>query len=89
MVMDVVLKNLEDRIEEMVAAFTAAKERGDGLQAHVSELEGQLGELERRLEEGAGVAARVEELERQKSDLTNRLERVVAVIDQALEKADG
>ncbi len=46
MAMDVVLKKLEDRIEEMVTAFDAAKQREGDLLARVSELEGQIAELE-------------------------------------------
>lgn len=89
MAMDVVLKKLEDRIEEMVTAFDAAKQREGDLLARVSELEGQIAELEGRIEVGAGAASRVDELERQKNDLALRLERVVTVIDRALEKTDS
>jgi chromosome segregation ATPase len=89
MAMEMVLKQLEERIEEMVAAFAAAKEREEGLQTRVTELEGQVVELEGRLEEGAMAVSRAEELERQKNDLAHRLERVVTVIDRALEKTDS
>lgn len=89
MVMDMVLSKLEERIEEMVGAFAAAKEREMNLQARVSELEAQVGELESTLEERTGATARVEELEEQKKDLAQRLERVVAVIDKALDTTDS
>lgn len=89
MAMDIVLKKLEERIEEMVAAFASSKEREKDLQVRIAELETQVGEFEVKVAEGAGAASRAEDLERQKNDLASRLERVVDVIDRALEKTDS
>ena len=83
MSMDAVLKRLESRIEELVAAYEGARGR-------VGELEQRVGELEARLEEAGDAGARIGELEDQREALGQRLEQVLQTIDAALaEQGDG
>ena len=77
MAMDGVLKQLESRIEELVAAYGEANDRVAELGSRVEELEGQ---LKSESEQGDRVAA----LEKQRDDLGKRLEKVLAVIDKSL-----
>lgn len=77
MAMDAVLKQLESRVEELVAAYGEANDRAAELSARVEELEGR---LKAESETGDRVAA----LEKQRNDLGKRLEKVLAVIDKTL-----
>lgn len=94
--MEMVLKTLEERIEQVVAALSAGREREADLERKVADLEGKLAEAEGRLTEAEkaraedeAVAEQVEALEKQKADLGARLEKVVALIDEALEPVSG
>lgn len=77
MAMDGVLKQLESRIEELVAAYGEANDRAAELGARVEELESR---LKSESEQGDRVAA----LEQQRDELGKRLEKVLAVIDKTL-----
>jgi chromosome segregation ATPase len=83
--MDMVLKKLEERIEQMIQAHEKAKARETELMHTVKGLEGTIGELEGRLKEGADLADRTADLERQKLELAERLESVISKIDTVLE----
>jgi len=83
--MDIVLKKLEERIEQMIEAHEKAKARETELMNTVEGLERTIGELEGRLKEGAGLADRTADLERQKLELAERLESVISKIDTVLE----
>lgn len=77
MSMDSVLKRLESRIEELVAAYRRSTER-------LSELEAQVAELEARAVADGDLARKASELETQRDRLAERLESVLGVIDDAL-----
>lgn len=79
MAMDAVLKELESKIEKLVAAYQAAKKDQSKLAARVEELETQL-------DSESGLGERVAELEKQRDDLAKRLTKVLALIDGTLSK---
>jgi chromosome segregation ATPase len=81
MSMDSVLKRLESRIEELVAAYRTATER-------VAELEAQVAGLEQRAADGSELEQRTTELEAQRDRLAERLEGVLGLIDEALRASD-
>jgi len=81
MAMESTLKNLEDRIEELVDAYSTAR-------GHAAELEERVAALEEQLTASADAASRADELQSQKSALVKRLEGVLSVIDSALASAD-
>jgi len=83
--MEVVLKTLQERIEQIIKAHESAKARGTELEGTIDSLKVTITELEGRLEEGAGHAGRAQELEQQKTELAERLETVISMIDKALE----
>ena len=78
--MDAVLKQLESRIEELLAAYTKATTRE-------TELAGRVEELETQVASGSEAGDRVAALEKQRDELAERLEKVLALIDGALEKS--
>ncbi len=77
MAMDGVLKQLESRIEELVAAYVEANDRAAELGARAEELEAKLNAESENDD-------RVAVLEKQRDDLGKRLEKVLAVIDKTL-----
>ncbi len=77
MAMDGVLKQLESRIEELVAAYVEANDRAAELGARAEELEAKLN-VESENDDRVAV------LEKQRDDLGKRLEKVLAVIDKTL-----
>lgn len=79
MAMDTVLKDLESKIEELVAAYQTAKKEESKLAAKVEELEAQLNS-------DSGLSERVAELEKQRDDLGKRLTKVLSLIDGTLAK---
>lgn len=83
--MELVLKTLQERIEQMIKAHESAKARETEMSGTIESLEATIGDLERRLEEGAGQAGRAEELEQQRTEFAERLEAVISMIDKALE----
>ena len=83
--MELVLKTLQERIEQMIKAHESAKAREGEMSGTIENLEATIGDLERRLEEGAGHAGRAEELEQQRTEFAERLEAVISMIDKALE----
>ncbi len=83
--MEVVLKTLQERIEQMIKAHDNAKAREVELSGTIEGLEATIGDLEKRLEEGEGLAGRTQELEQQRSEFAERLETVISMIDKALE----
>jgi len=83
--MEVVLKTLQERIEQIIKAHENAKAHETELKGTIESLEATISELEGRLEEGEGHAGRAEELEKQKTELAERLETVISMIDKALE----
>lgn len=83
--MELVLKTLQERIEQMIKAHESATARETEMSGTIESLEATIGDLERRLEEGAGQAGRAEELEQQRTEFAERLEAVISMIDKALE----
>ena len=83
--MELVLKTLQERIEQMIKAHESAKARETELSGTVEGLEATISDLKTRLEEGEGHAGRAEELEQQKTEFAERLETVISMIDKALE----
>ena len=81
MAMSEVLEKLEQRIEELVKAYTAARDR-------IAELENQVGEFKNQAATGQENQDRITALEEQRESLAERLEKVLANIDQALHSAD-
>ena len=77
MAMSEVLEKLEQRIEELVKAYAAAKDR-------IAELESQVGEFENQAATGQENQDRITVLEEQRESLAERLEKVLANIDEAL-----
>lgn len=80
MSMDAVLKQLESRIEELLAAYNKAT-------ARETELAGRVEELEAQVATGSEAGERVTALEKQRDELAERLEKVLALIDGALDKS--
>ncbi len=78
--MDAVLKQLESRIEELLTAYREATERAEGLAGQVAELEAQVAS-------GSEAGERVTALEKQRDELGTRLEKVLALLDDALDKS--
>ncbi len=83
--MEVVLKTLQERIEQIIKAHENAKAHGAELKGTIESLEATVSKLESRLEEGEGHADRAQELEQQKTEFAERLETVISMIDKALE----
>lgn len=83
--MELVLKTLQERIEQMIKAHEGAQARQAEMGGTIESLEATIADLERRLEEGAGHAGRAEELEQQKAEFAERIETVISMIDKALE----
>jgi len=83
--MEVVLKTLQERIEQIIKAHESAKADQTELKGAIESLEATISDLEGRLEEGEGHAGRAQELEKQKTELAERLETVISMIDKALE----
>jgi len=83
--MEVVLKTLQERIEQIIKAHESAKADQTELKGTIESLEATISDLEGRLEEGEGHAGRAQELEKQKTELAERLETVISMIDKALE----
>ena len=79
MALDSVLKQLETKIEELVAAYgeTTAREQ---------ELAAKLEQAESRLTDDAEAKERITALEKQRDELTTRLEKVLERIDSTLER---
>jgi chaperonin cofactor prefoldin len=82
MAMETVLKKLESRIEELVAAYQQATSR-------TTELESRVAELEQQAAASGDAADRVAALEEQREKLAARLEGVLSSIDAALGEADA
>lgn len=83
--MELVLKTLQERIEQMIKAHESAQAREAEMSGTIEGLETTIGDLERRLEEGAGHAGRAEELEQQRAEFAERIEAVISMVDKALE----
>jgi chaperonin cofactor prefoldin len=79
--MDAVLKELESKIEKLVAAYQTAKKDQSNLAARAEELEAQLSSE-------SGLGERVAELEKQRDELAERLTKVLSLIDGTLAKED-
>jgi chaperonin cofactor prefoldin len=79
MAMDAVLKELESRIEELVAAYQASKTAESKLATRIEKLEAQL-------KSDSELGERVSELEKQRDDLGKRLTKVLSLIDGTLAK---
>jgi len=77
--MDAVLKELESRIEELVAAYQTSKTAESNLAARIEKLEAQL-------KSDSELGERVAELEKQRDDLGKRLTKVLSLIDGTLAK---
>lgn len=87
MAMENVLQQLEERTEQLIAAYRNEAARAAGLESEVAELRGKVSELESKLADGSDVEARVKELEGQRDQLADRLEKVLGLIDGVL--SDG
>ena len=83
--MELILKTLHERIEQMIKAHKSAQARESEMSSSIESLKATIGDLERRLEEGAGHAGRAEELEQQRAEFAERIETVISMIDKALE----
>jgi DNA anti-recombination protein RmuC len=79
MALDSVLKQLEAKIEELVAAYGEAT-------AREQELAAKLEQAESRLTDDAEAKERITALEKQRDELTTRLEKVLERIDSTLER---
>ncbi|MCU0303346.1 MAG: hypothetical protein MUC56_04745 [Thermoanaerobaculales bacterium] len=77
MAMESVLKQLESKIEELVAAYRDAVDRA-------AEGETRIAELEAKLAGTSEVKDRLAELETQRDALAARLEKVLGLIDGVL-----
>lgn len=82
MSMETVLRQLETRIDELVAAHAGAR-------ARVAELEARLGETEARLRALGEAEERSRSLEGERDGLTRRLKQVLDAIDTALVPDQG
>ena len=89
MAMDILLKKLEERIEQILEAHQNSKKNEETLQARVAELESQTVDLESRLQEGSEAADRARELEGQRGEMTGRLEKVISLIDGVLQEHES
>ncbi|HSL18129.1 MAG TPA: hypothetical protein VLB51_09525 [Methylomirabilota bacterium] len=87
MAMETVLQQLEERTEQLIAAYRGEAARAAELESEVAELRGKVSELESKLADGSDVEARVKELEGQRDQLADRLEKVLGLIDGVL--SDG
>ncbi len=81
MAMEKVLEQLEGRINDLVTAYSGAKER-------ISELESRVKELENEATASQESADRITQLEQQRETLATRLEKVLSNIDEALKTAE-
>lgn len=76
--MDAVLKQLEGKLEELIAAYGRAVQREAELRQRVEELESQLADT-------ADLPDKIAEYEKQRGDLAARLEKVLALVNSTLE----
>jgi len=82
--MESVLKQLETRIEELVASYREAVARSTELEAKVGECSTEIDELRAQLAANASANDRVEILEKERNELAARLQKVLGLIDGVL-----
>jgi chromosome segregation ATPase len=88
MAMEMVLKDLEERIDTIVKAYAEARALANDHAAQIQTLEAKVAELETALADGAEAAEKAGELEQQKQQLAERLEGIIAAIDDALTRTE-